>query len=294
MNPVLQGTILQGTIKQPVSFQGKGLHTGRHSYITIKPAEENSGIVFHRVDKAGKNTHILAHWENTKKLPLCTCIVSPNKVYVRTIEHLMAAFYACGIDNAVVEIKGKEIPIMDGSAAEFVAGINQMGVENQIVKRRIFRITKKLEITEEKRQIIIEPAETLSINITVLISDVGPRIWSGDITPELFANQISPARTFGHLKAGVLAQLSRFTGTPVCLGANTNTAVVLGKNGKVLNKEGLRSPDELVKHRLLDLVGDLMLLGGHVQGKITATGPVHRLTHELLEKAFNEQAITEV
>lgn len=285
---------VQGTIKQPVSFKGKGLHTGKRSQITIKPAEENTGIVFRRIDRAGKNTSILAHWGNIKHLPLCTCITSPDKVYVRTIEHLMAAFYACGIDNAIVDVKGKEVPILDGSASEFVSGINQVGVEEQSVERRLFRITKKLEIKEKGRHIFVEPADTLNINVTVHIREIGTLQWGGDVSPDLFTRQISSARTFGHLKDGLYAQLSRFSRTPVCLGANVNTAVVLGKNGKVLNKEGLRAPDELVKHRLLDLVGDLMLSGGHIQGKITTMGPVHRLTHEMLEMAYDKQAIVEI
>ena len=286
---------VQGTVKNPVSFQGKGLHTGKHSQITIQPADENMGIVFRRIDRAGKNTQIQAHWKNIKQLPLCTCISSENKVHIRTIEHLMAAFYACGIDNALIDVKGSEIPILDGSASQFVAGIKQAGIKYQEATRRIFRITKKLEIKEKDREIIVEPvADILNINITVLISKIGTRQWSGNMTPARFASEVSSARTFGHYKDGLFAQLSRFTRTPVCLGANTNTAVVIGKHGQILNKEGLRTPNEMVNHRLLDLVGDLMLLGGHIQGKITTIGPVHRLTHELLAKAFNEQAIIEI
>jgi len=117
----------QGTIRQTISFQGKGLHTGKKAYITIHPADENTGIIFQRTDRKGKNTQISAHWKNTVERPLCTCIQSPNKVSVRTIEHLMAAFYACGIDNALIEINGSEVPILDGSASPFVADINRVG-----------------------------------------------------------------------------------------------------------------------------------------------------------------------
>ena len=277
---------VQGTIKQPVSFEGKGLHTGKHAKITINPAAENTGIVFHRIDRAGKNTKIAANWKNVKQLPLCTCIASDKKIHVRTIEHLMAAFYACGIDNALIQIKGTEIPILDGSSLQFIMGICDVGVQQQLAKRKYFRVTEKIEIKEDRRHIIIEPADSLEINITVLISEVGTQNWAGTMTPELFADQVSASRTFGHLRDGIFAQFSRFTPTPICLGANTKTAVVLGKQGKILNKEGLRSPDELVKHRLLDLVGDLMLSGGHIQAKITTVGPVHRITHQLLREAF--------
>ncbi len=282
----------QGTIKQAISFQGRGLHTGKKSSITIHPAEENTGIIFKRVDKAGKGTEILAHWKNTIDLPLCTTIASPDKkIYVRTIEHLMAAFYACGIDNALIEVNGTEIPIMDGSALAFVEKIDEAGIKTLPAPRKVFIVTKPLTIDNGYRKITIEPADTLNIHISTIIRELGKQSWHGDITPNIFKEEISQARTFGHFKDGLLAQLTRFTSTPVCLGANRKNVIALGKNAKILNKEGLRYPDELIKHRLLDLMGDLMLSGGHIQGKITTVAPVHRLTHELLYKTFQEAII---
>jgi len=282
--------VLQGTIKSPVSFKGRGLHTGKRSHITIHSADENTGIVFKRIDKAGRDnngnaTEILAHWKNTKKLPLCTCIASSeNGIHVRTIEHLMAALYACRIDNALVEIHGSELPIMDGSALSFVTEINKSGVETQKSPRKIIPVTKVLEVHEDNKHIKIEPADGLFVDVTISLQKIGRLNWSGEITPEIFLEQISAARTFGRLKNGMLAQLTRFSKDPICLGANTNSAVVVVRGDKVLNKGGLRMPDEYVRHRLLDLVGDLMLSGGYVQGKITALSPAHRLTHELLSK----------
>ena len=276
---------LQGTIKSPVSFKGRGLHTGKRSQMTIHPSDENSGIVFKRIDKRGQGTEVLAHWKNTKKLPLCTCIASPdNGIHVRTIEHLMAAFYACRIDNAVVEVHGSELPIMDGSALAFVTEINKAGVEVQNSPRKIISATKALEVREDKKYIKIEPADGLFVDVTISLKKIGRLNWSGEITPEIFLEQISAARTFGRLKNGMLAQLTRFSKDPICLGANTSSAVVVVRGDKVLNKGGLRMPDEYVRHRLLDLVGDLMLSGGHVHGEITALSPAHRLTHELLSK----------
>ncbi len=276
---------LQGTIKIPVSFKGRGLHTGKRSQITVNPADENSGIIFKRIDKKGQRTEILAHWKNTKKLPLCTCIASSeNGVHIRTIEHLMAAFYACGIDNALVEVNGSELPIMDGSALEFVTEINKAGVEDQKSPRKIIQVTKTLEVREDKKYIKIEPADGLFVDVTISLQKIGRLNWSGEITPEIFLEQISAARTFGRLKNGLLAQLTRFSKDPICLGANTSSAVVVVRGDKVLNKGGLRMSDEYVRHRLLDLVGDLMLSGGYIHGKITALSPAHRLTHELLSK----------
>lgn len=280
---------MQGTIKQPVSFKGRGLHTGKRSQIMVCPADENTGILFKRVDKAGKNTEILAHWKNTKKLPLCTCIVSHyNGVHVRTIEHLMAAFYACGIDNALVEVNGTELPIMDGSSEPFIKEINTVGVIEQCKQRKIFYLKKPYKVSETGKSITIEPSESLTVNVTISLQKIGRLNWSGEVTPELFSEKISSARTFGRLKNGLLAQLTRFSKEPICLGANTNSALVVVRGDKVLNKGGLRMPNEYVRHRVLDLMGDLMLSGGHVHGKITAISPAHRLTHQLLEQIFSD------
>ena len=276
---------MQGTLKQAVSFKGRGLHTGKRTRITVHPADVNTGILFKRIDKAGKNTTVLAHWKNTKKLPLCTCIASPeNGIHIRTIEHLMAAFYACGVDNALVEVNGTELPIMDGSSIGFVEQINTAGIIKQSSPQKIIKITKHYELKEEDKTIKIEPAESLYIDVTISLKKIGRLNWRGEVTPELFAEQISAARTFGRLKNGMLAQLTRFSKDPICLGANTSSAVVVVKGDKVLNKGGLRMPDEYVRHRILDLVGDLMLSGGRVQGKITAVSPAHRLTHKLLKE----------
>lgn len=278
-------SMMQGTIKTSVSFAGKGLHTGKRSKITINQAEENTGIIFRRIDKKGVNTEILAHWKNTKKLPLCTCIVSSdNGVHVRTIEHLMAAFYACGIDNAMVEVNGAELPILDGSALEFVTEIIKVGIDKQKSPRQIVRVSQKIEVREDKKFIEILPTDGLFVDITISLQKIGRLNWSGELTPEIFLEHISGARTFGRLKNGLLAQFTRFSKDPICLGANTRSAVVVVRGDKVLNKGGLRMPDEYVRHRLLDLVGDLMLSGGHVHGKITALSPAHRLTHELLRE----------
>jgi len=276
---------LQGTIKQTVSFKGRGLHTGKRSQISIFPAKKNTGIVFRRVDIAGKDTKILAHWRNTKKLPLCTCIASPeNGIHVRTIEHLMAAFYACGIDNALIEVNGSELPIMDGSSAPFIKQIKLAGVEIQNTPRKIIKVDKVYEVNDGDRVLRIEPADSLSVDVTITLRKIGRLNWKGELSPKIFSEEIGQARTFGRLKSGLMAQLTRFSKDPVCLGANTKSAIVISGGDKVLNKGGLRLPDEYVRHRLLDLVGDLMLSGGHVQGKITAISPAHRMTHELLSQ----------
>jgi UDP-3-O-[3-hydroxymyristoyl] N-acetylglucosamine deacetylase len=286
---------LQGTISQTISFSGAGLHTAGHHTITLLPAAENTGIIFHQIqtsDKKRKNhspaiTSIPANWKHTKPLPLCTCIYNDNH-QVRTIEHLMAAFYACGIDNIIIQIEGNEVPIMDGSAQPFIEKIEAVGVTKQFSERSIFQIRQTVQFTEDDRSIRIEPADALYLDISISLAKIGHLNWSGKITPELFKQEIGAARTFGRLKNGLLAQLTRFNKDPICLGANTTSAVVI-VGDKAINKGGLRMPDEYIRHRVLDLVGDLMLSGGHIYGKITASSTAHRLNHGLLRAIFSEK-----
>lgn len=284
---------LQGTISQTITISGSGLHTAGNHTITLFPASENSGIIFHQVKKErGKKnntsiTTIPANWRYTKKLPLCTCISRENS-QVRTIEHLMAAFYACGIDNLIIQIQGNEVPIMDGSSLPFIKKIEAAGIKKQTSTRPIFRIKQAIHFSEGDRSIYIEPADALYLNISITLAKIGRLSWCGKMTPELFKQEMSAARTFGRLKNGLLAQLTRFNKDPICLGANTKSAVVI-IGDKAVNKGGLRMPDEYIRHRVLDLVGDLMLSGGHIYGKITATSTAHRLNHGLLRAIFSEE-----
>lgn len=278
---------LQGTLSKPISFKGGGLHTAGNHSINMLPADVGSGVIFHRIDKKGLDTRILANWKSTKPLPLCTCLVADNGVQVRTVEHLMAAFYACGVDNVIVEVDGAEIPILDGSSLGFIQAIEKVGVVEQDQLRKVIKVDQSLSIKENKRFIRIEPADGLYVDLTISLAKIGRLNWRGEVTPELFKQEIMAARTFGRLKNGLLAQLTRFNKDPICLGANTRSAVVI-VGDKALNKGGLRMPDEYIRHRVLDLVGDLMLSGGHIHGKITASSTAHRLNHALLRKIFKQ------
>jgi len=238
----------QATIAAPLSFKGAGLHTAKRHKITLLPAPVNSGIVFRVVKKKGVDVEIPALWQNTIDLPLCTCLVSKTGEQVRTVEHLMAAFYACGISNIIVELEGKEIPIMDGSAKPFIEGIDEIGLTQQNESQRVFQVTEKAEYVEGRRFVRIEPADSLYLDIAISLTNFGRLHWSGEVNPEIFKQEIASARTFGRLKNGLLAQLTRFQKDPVCLGANTKTAVVIVKD-KAINKGGLRMKDELIFHR---------------------------------------------
>ena len=255
----------------------------------------SSGIVFVKTIKkwgdVKNKIEIPAHWQNVKTLPLCTCLASDDGHQIRTIEHLMAAFYACGVDNAVVEVEGSEIPVLDGSSKLFIEGIEATGVIALDQTRIIHQVTAITEFSEGERSIKIEPADNLEFDISIVLSHFGRLHWQGEVTPEIFKQEMSSARTFGRLKNGLLAKLTRFQKDPICLGANMKTALVIDSKDNILNKDGLRMENEIIYHRVLDLVGDLMLANGHIQGKITAKSSAHRLNHGLLKNLFTEKNV---
>lgn len=279
----------QKTLSQSVSFSGYGLHTGKHSQVTLYPAKINTGIVFRRIDKKGLNTEIPALWNYTQELPLCTCLVHENGIHVRTVEHLIAACYACGIDNVRIDIEGEEVPIMDGSALPFVEKLSRVVLEEQKAPQKILKILKSITYSEGKKTISIEPAEQFELDVTISLSKIGRLNWQGVITPEIVQRELVFARTFGRLRNGLLARLfSRFSAVPVCLGAAPSSAIViLGKHA--LNSGGLRSPDEYVRHRVLDVLGDMCLVGAAIRGKVIASSSAHRLNHLLLQKLFSDK-----
>ena len=285
----------QGTITAPLTFTGPGLHTAKRHTINILPAAVNSGIVFIKMPQkwggVKNKVSIPAHWQNVKNLPLCTCLASDEGHQIRTIEHLMAAFYACGIDNAIVEVKGSEIPVLDGSAKLFIEGIDATGVKAQDQNRIVHKVTKTTEFSEGKRSIRIEPSDSLELDISISLSHFGRLHYQGKITPDIFKQEMSSARTFGRLKNGLLAKLTRFQKDPICLGANMKTALVIDGKDNILNKDGLRMEDEIIFHRVLDLVGDLMLANGHILGKITAKSSAHRLNTGMLKDLFEKRNI---
>lgn len=279
----------QTTLTEPVSFSGRGLHTGKKTHLTLYPAPVNTGIVFRRIDKRGLNTKIPALWSYTlKELPLCTCLSLENNsdIHIRTVEHLLAACYACNIYNAYIDIKGEEVPIMDGSALPFFQSLSQVPLQTQTAKQPILRILKTIEYKEEHKFVRIEPAEQFELDVTISLRDIGRLHWRDVVTPEKVQQELIFARTFGRFGIGLLAwAFTRFQKVPVCLGANPRTALAM-IGTRVLNKGGLRTPDEYVRHRVIDMLGDLCLTGGLIRGKITSLSSSHRFNHQLLRALF--------
>jgi UDP-3-O-[3-hydroxymyristoyl] N-acetylglucosamine deacetylase len=285
----------QGTLAKPFSYEGPGLHSGGKQLVVIHPAEAGAGIVFRQINKRGQTTEIPASWRRVRDMPLCTCLTAENGAKVRTIEHLMAAFYGCGVDNAVVEVSGREIPIIDGSASPWVELIQTAGIRRLEQPRRRIVLNKKIEVTDGNRRITIEPSKVLRVRLKTSTKDFGKMVWRGPMKRRVFLKEIAPARTFGRLSQGLAARLlTAVAPNPLCQGASRKTAIVISR-GRVLNTEGLRYSDEFVRHRVLDLMGDLMLAGAELVGTITAKSPVHRLNRKLLEAIFADpQAWEEV
>lgn len=284
----------QGTLKAQVNLSGRGLHTARRSSVTIHPAPPNHGIVFHVAAKAGATAKIPADWRRVRRLPLCTTLSDGQGVQVRTVEHLLAACYACGLDNTVIEVQGNEIPLLDGSAKPFIDSIAETGIERQPAHRKTLRITKTLQVKDGPRWVKVEPHDTLRVAVQTYFKPVG-RLpwWEQEIRRENFADEIGPARTYGLLGEGLAAKFTTwFWRDPVCLGVNSRNAISVWR-GRVITPGGLRYPDEYSRHRVLDWVGDLMLAGADIQAKFTCFSPTHHLAQKTLETIFRDDSCHE-
>ncbi len=254
--------------------------------MSILPAAAGHGVAFRRKDKNG--TVIPASWQLAVDRPLCTTLTSGEGISVRTTEHLMCALYACGIDNALVEIDRDEVPIMDGSAAPFVDLIASAGQETQGNPRRFIRIEKPVEFRHKKSRIWAEPADDFSLRIVLGVPGFGRMEWSGPATRDRIREEITPARTFGRLEGAIpLMIASRLGGPRLLRGASLKNAVVFWK-GRVLNRGGLRFENEFVRHHTLDAVGDLALAGAPFLGHILLEHTRHGLTQQFLKLLMND------
>ena len=277
----------QKTLNATVKFSGIGLHSGKKVDVTLVPANSNSGIIFRRTDLQ-KDNEIIANFKNVSSAKLCTKIENDSGTNVSTIEHLMAAFYLCGIDNVVVNLNGPEVPIMDGSAKEFVNIINNCGLKTLEGKRKFVRIKKNIELKKEDgRSISIKPSKqkfdvnfTLSYERSPLIKTQVNKInfEEKNLDDIIFARTFCLYEDIEMIKSNGLAQG----------GSLDNAIVVQGK--KVLNDGGLRSKKEFVNHKILDLVGDFMLSGARVIGSVDCVHGGHALTTEFLNKIFSDKS----
>ncbi|KAB1070593.1 UDP-3-O-acyl-N-acetylglucosamine deacetylase [Methylobacterium planeticum] len=284
--PVRAPAPAQATIANAFARQGRSLHTGRNAAVRVSPAEAGTGIVFRRRLRNGLAITVPALWPARVSQPLCTALQASDGTLVRTVEHLLAALSALAIDNALVEIDGEELPIFDGSAAPWCAAIRDVGRTELAAPRRMIRVRRTVEVRDGRRSLRIEPAPSLSIAASLSLAHFGEMRWQGAITPETFQRDLAPSRSFGRLKWALPTKLYAYaTGRPLLRGANLSTTAAIFGN-RVIG--GMRVPDEPVRHRILDLVGDLSLAGHPILGHVTAAHTGHELNHALVAKLMRD------
>ena len=271
----------QKTIKQNIKFEGIGLHCGLDATLTIKPAKPNTGIVFKRIDIKNNNI-IVPNLFNVSSAAFCTTISNEYGVSISTIEHLMAALYGIGIDNALIEIDNQEVPILDGSAKLFVEAILKVGIECSETPIKIIKIEKKIEFIDGKKTITIEPSK-ISLDIDFEIKYENKLIGTQRNLVKVFESNLSDiynARTFC-----LYEDIKKLKEMGLAKGGNLENAIVV-KDEEIINKSGLRNEKEFVNHKILDCMGDLYLAGYKIIGKIICSQGGHKLTNQLLRKVF--------
>ncbi len=272
----------QRTIKNEVSFEGIGLHTGRHARVTLKPASRDAGITFIRSDK---NTVIKANVGSVIDTAFATTI-GQDGAKIRTVEHMMAALAGLGIDNIIVDVDGPEIPILDGSSTELISLILKAGIAKQGKKMPYLRIKRPIIFDDGNSKVAALPYDGRRITYSIFFNHYGfgEQRLSIEINEETFAREIGPARTFGFLK-----DIEYLRTNGLAKGGSLENAIILGEKG-VLNSSGLRFKDEFVRHKVLDSIGDLAILGFPIYGHIIANKSGHSTNIKFLKKrlAFPE------
>ena len=280
--------IYQTTLAIPVSFKGIGLHSGKPSIIKILPAEADKGIVFKRVDLKDKNL-ISANYLNVTSAILCTTLKNEFGAKVSTVEHLLAALYLSEIDNALIEIDNEEVPIMDGSAKNFLYILKKTQTKKLTKKRKFLKIENKVELVDGKRKISLEPGDG-SLEIKFKLNYENKVIGNQENTVNFNKDNlddVSNSRTFCLYK-----DIEKIKKAGLAKGGSLDNAIVVDEE-KVLNKEGLRNDKEFVNHKILDLLGDFVLSGHRVLGKVNCYQGGHQLTNMFLRKLLGDEKLKE-
>lgn len=273
---------MQTTLKSSVQFTGTGLHTGRVTRVTVRPASAEYGIWFHRTDVDGKDPMIAARWYAVTNTDLNTRISNDDGVSVSTIEHLMAALAGCGVHNALVEIDGPEVPLLDGSAAPFVAGILSRGVRKLDAPVRAIRVLKPVTVRHGDAEATLLPSDGMSIDFSIDFSDsaIGRQEKRLNMANGAFVRELSDSRTFCR-KSDIDAMRER----GLIVGGSVTSAVVVDGDA-IVTPGGMRHRDEPVRHKMLDALGDLALAGSPILGRYVGHRAGHSVTNQLLRALF--------
>jgi UDP-3-O-[3-hydroxymyristoyl] N-acetylglucosamine deacetylase len=275
----------QKTLKQSITYVGVGLHCGKNVSMTVHPGEVDSGIHFLRKDVTAGEGLISARWYNVVDTRLSTAIGNEYGNRVDTIEHLMAALRGCGVDNAMIELDGPEVPIMDGSSHPFVSMIERIGTVDQESVRHAIWIQRPIEVRDGDKYAILMPSNTSRITVEIDFESaaIGSQTMSVELVNEAFHHQVSRARTFGFAQ-----QIEALRERGLALGGSLRNAVLVDGD-RIVNEEGLRYEDEFVRHKILDSLGDLALAGVPILGHYFGRKPGHELNSRLMNKLFEER-----
>ena len=276
--------MFQQTLKDTVSFEGKGLHSGKIAKVKILPAKSDQGIIFKRVDLK-KDNIIYSNYNNVTSAKLCTTLENKNGVQVSTVEHLLAAFYVAEIDNAIVEINNAEVPIMDGSAKNFLHLLKKAGLMELEKKRKYLKILDKIEFVSGEKKISIEPHANFEVEFQLNYQNkiIGNQKNSVNFEKDDLC-EITDSRTFC-----LFEDIEKIKKLGLAKGGSLENAIVVDRD-KVLNDDGLRNEKEFVNHKILDLAGDFLLSGKRVLGRVKCYQGGHDLTNKFLKKIFKSQS----
>jgi len=282
--------IKQRTLKNTIRATGVGLHTGQKVYLTLRPAEPDTGIRFRRVDLDEPIT-IQATPGNVGETTLSTTLVSGD-IKISTVEHLLSAFAGLGIDNAIIDVSAAEVPIMDGSAGPFVFLLQSAGVEEQNSPKRYIRITRGIRVEDGDKWAAFEPFDGFKVTFTIDFEHPAfedhVKTATMDFSSTTFVKEVSRARTFGFMK-----DIDMLRKNNLALGGSLENAIVVDDD-KILNEDGLRCADEFVKHKILDAIGDLYLLGHSLIGSFTGYKSGHGLNNKLLRALLADKTAWEI
>jgi UDP-3-O-[3-hydroxymyristoyl] N-acetylglucosamine deacetylase len=280
----------QRTLKSLVHATGVGLHTGQKVRITLRPAQPDTGIVFRRTDVTPP-VDIPARADAVGETRLCSCLVRGG-VKIHTVEHLMSALAGLGVDNAYVDLDGPEVPIMDGSAAPFVLLLQQAGIEEQGAPKRFLRLKKKIEARDGDKWAVLEPYEGFKLSFSIVydhpVIEKSNSALTVDFAETSYLKEVARARTYGFMH-----DVEDLRNVGLALGGGLENAVVLDEY-RVLNSEGLRFADEFIRHKALDAIGDLYMIGKPLLAAFSAHKSGHTLNNRLLRELLADASACEV
>lgn len=281
----------QTTLKSRVTLSGIGVHSGKEVSIHFLPADADTGVVFHMMEGAEPGKEVRALVSEVGATDLCTMLGDPTGQHIATVEHLMAAVFGLGIDNLLIEIDGNEVPILDGSATPFVEAFDQVGIERLSVKRRYIRVVKPVRIESGASWAEFRPyvGTRFEIEIDFESPAIGRQLFASDMNDDIFRRDIARARTFGFLK-----DVERLWAAGYALGSSLENSLVIGDDNRVINMGGLRFPNEFVRHKTLDAMGDLALAGARFIGCFRSYRGGHRLNAAALRRLLSDRTAFEI